>query len=114
MQYAHARLASILRKAGEEPSADVDYSLLADAGDVLLTMLEVGPALRRAVDKNEPSLLTALIIRIASTIHSYLRDHHVLGAEPPVRKARLALVAAARRCLATCLGLLGVAAPDEM
>ncbi|MEZ5989095.1 MAG: arginine--tRNA ligase [Planctomycetota bacterium] len=125
VQYAGARLASILRKAGRPELAAgpgaaapdlgaVDWTALADAGEVLLVMQELGPTLRRAVDKNEPSLVTALMIRLAGSIHSYLRDHHVLNAEEPVRSARLALVAAARRLLATGLGLLGVASPDEM
>ena len=54
------------------------------------------------------------MIELAGEIHSYLRDHHVIGAEPAVRDARLALVAAARNLLKTGLGLLGVAAPDRM
>ena len=56
----------------------------------------------------------AMAIQLAGDIHSYLRDHHVLAAEPAVRDARLALVAAARAMLRTGLGLLGVAAPDRM
>ncbi|MFQ5503369.1 MAG: arginine--tRNA ligase [Planctomycetota bacterium] len=118
VQYAGARLASILRKAGSDsarPSrADPAYEKLADADSVLLTMLEFGPVLRRAIDKNEPSLLTQLMVRTASTIHGYLRDHHVLSAEEPTRTARLALVTASRKLLRTGLGLLGVASPDEM
>ena len=91
VQYAGARLASILRKAGVPRDAEsgaprleldaIDWSTLADADVVLLTMLEFGPTLQRCIDKNEPSTLTGLMIRLASTIHSYLRDHHVLSAE---------------------------------
>lgn len=118
VQYAVARLASILRKAGVDPDAapagEVAWELLADAEDVLLTMAEFGPAVRRAADLSEPSVVTNLTIQIAAAIHSYLRDHHVLRAEPAVRDARLALVAAARSLLRTGLGLLGVAAPDSM
>lgn len=114
VQFAGVRLAGILRKAGQDPTSDVDYALLADADEVLLTMLEFGPTLERCIAKNEPSILTQLMVRVAGSIHAYLRDHWVINADPPVKKARLALVAAARRLLASGLGLLGVASPDEM
>ncbi|MCA8942933.1 MAG: arginine--tRNA ligase [Planctomycetes bacterium] len=119
VQYAGARLASILRKsdAPEDPDAlleGVDWKLLEDAAPVLLTMQEFGPAVVRAAKESEPSVITNLMLRIAGEIHSYLREHHVLRAEPELRNARLALVAAAKRVLATGLGLIGVAAVDEM
>ncbi|MEM7202993.1 MAG: arginine--tRNA ligase [Planctomycetota bacterium] len=119
VQYAVARLSSILRKAdagdgATAASAELDYAALADAEDVLLAMLDFGAALDRAVEQSEPSALTAFAIRLAGAIHSYLRDHHVLGAELPIREARLALVQASRNLLKTSLSLLGVASPDRM
>ena len=115
VQYAIARLAGILRNAGADPAtAAVDWSQLADADRVLLSMLEFGPALQRASEQNEPSVITGLMIEIAGEIHSWLREHRVIDAEPPVRAARLALVAAARRLLETGLGLLGIATPERM
>ena len=117
VQYAHARLASILRKAEELPSVQepIDWELLADADKVLLSMLDFGPMLQRAAEQNEPSVLTGLLIQIAGDIHGYLRDHHVLRAETAeLRRARLLLVMAAKDCLRTGLGLLGVATPEEM
>jgi arginyl-tRNA synthetase len=94
--------------------ADVDYALLADADEVLLAMLDFGPALHRAAAQNEPSVITGFAIQIAGAIHSYLRDHHVLRAEPALRRARLALVAASVRLLETALRLIGVATPKRM
>lgn len=116
VQYAVARLSSILRKAEQAPPAqdEVDWALLADAEHVLLSMLDYGPTLERAVLLSEPSELTSLLIKIAGDVHAYLREHHVLSAEPPVKKARLALVLAARNLLRDGLGLLGVAAPEVM
>lgn len=119
VQYAYARLASILRKAGVTDDGDslcdeVDFGLLADADGVLLQMLDFGTAVQRAAEQNEPSIITNLMIDIAGTIHSYLREHHVLRAEPAVKQARLALVAAARRLLRTGLELIGVATPEQM
>lgn len=116
VQYAVARLAGILRRAGAErvDLAEVDFAQLADADQVLLTMLEFGPAVQRAAEQSEPSVVTNLMIRLAGDIHSYLMQHHVIRAEPELRRARLALVAACRELLRTGLGLLGVAAPDRM
>lgn len=119
VQYAGARLTSILRKSDAPSDAaelleGVDWKLLEDAAPVLLTMQEFGPALARAAKDSEPSVVTNLMVRVAGEIHSYLREHHVLRADPELRKARIALVAAAKRLLATGLGLIGVAAVDEM
>jgi arginyl-tRNA synthetase len=115
VQYAVARLSGILRNAGAaRPPADFDPELLADADRVLLSMLEFGPTVQRASQDNEPSLITRLMIQVAGEIHSWLREHRVIDAEPNVRDARLALVFAARRLLETGLGLLGVAAPERM
>jgi arginyl-tRNA synthetase len=118
VQYAGARLCSILRKAevelGDLDQSHVDWNQLADADRVLLAMHEFGSTVARAAEKNEPYLVTNLMIRIAGEIHSYLRDHHVLRAEQPTRTARLVLVGAARKALEAGLSLLGVAAPQAM
>jgi len=116
VQFACARLSSILRKV-EVPvpaAGDVDFALLADAERVLLVMLDFGTAVQRAAEQSEPSVVTAHTIALAGEIHSYLRDHYVVGAEPAVRDARLVLVDAARRLLTTGLSLLGIAAPERM
>ena len=116
VQFACARLASILRKVEMQvpPTDKVDFALLADAERVLLVMMDFGTAVQRAAEQSEPSLVTAHTIALAGEIHSYLRDHYVVGAEPAVRDARLVLVDAARRLLTTGLSLLGIAAPERM
>ena len=119
VQYAVARLSGILRKCDVDPedgslAEGVDYGLLEDAETVLLTMHDFGSSVRRAADQSEPSVLTNYAIRLAGDVHSYLGDHRVLDAEPEVKRARIALVAAARRVLRSALHLIGVAAPDRM
>ena len=116
VQYACARLSSILRKV-EMPVPDVtsiDFRLLADAERVLLTMMDFEPAVQRAASQSEPSVVTNYTIALAGEIHSYLADHYVVGAEPAIRDARLVLVDAARRLLTTGLFLLGIKAPERM
>lgn len=116
VQYACARLSSILRKVDMPvPSVDsIDFEQLADAERVLLTMMDFAAAVQRAADQSEPSVVTNFTIKLAGEIHSYLADHYVVGAEPAVRDARLVLVDAARRLLTTGLGLLGIQAPERM
>lgn len=116
VQFACARLSSILRKAeAPVPKIDaIDCALLADAERVLLTMMDFGTAVQRAAEQSEPSHVTGHAIALAGEIHSYLRDHYVVGQETKVRDARLVLVDAARRLLTTGLGLLGIAAPERM
>jgi arginyl-tRNA synthetase len=125
VQYACARLSSILRKAEDLDPRDLDaavnallagteFAQLADAERVLLTMLDFGPAVERAAEQSEPSIVTAWAIAMAGEIHSYLREHHVLSAPPPQRRARLVLVAASRKLIQTALYLLGIPAPDRM
>jgi len=116
VQFACARLSSIQRKVGvpvPKPE-NVDFALLADAERVLLVMMEFGTAVQRAAEQSEPSHVTAHTIALAGEIHSYLRDHYVVGAEPAVRDARLLLVDCARRLLTTGLHLLGIPAPERM
>jgi hypothetical protein len=94
-------LTSILEKSEVAPESTVellegiDWEQLADAEDVLLTMAEFGPGVLRAAEQSEPSVITNLMIRLAGSIHAYLKEHHVLRAEPRVRAPRLALVAGA-------------------
>ena len=117
VQYAVARLSGILHKAEaseEIELADIDFSLLADADQVLLTMLDFGPTVQRAAAQNEPSVITNQMIQLAGEIHSYLREHNVIRADAELKNARLALIAAARKLLKLGLRLLGVAAPDRM
>ena len=116
VQYACARLSSILRKVDMPvPAVDsIDFELLADADRVLLTMMDFAAAVKRAADQSEPSVVTSFTIALAGEIHSYLADHYVVSAEPSVRDARLVLVDAARRLLTTGLDLLGIQAPERM
>lgn len=116
VQYACARLSSILRKVDMPvPAIDsIDFEQLADAERVLLTMMDFAAAVKRAADQSEPSVVTNFTIALAGEIHSYLADHYVVGAEPAVRDARLVLVDAARRLLTTGLALLGIKAPERM
>ena len=113
VQYTHARLASIERKAGVVEAAP-DWSVLESAAGILGQMgrfPDVHP-LGRA--NAEPSELTTFVLSLAREVNSWAAKERVLGQEPAVTAARLALVRGARQVLGSSLALLGVGAPPEM
>jgi arginyl-tRNA synthetase len=116
VQYTHARLASIERKAAEtiESSAAPDWAVLEPAAALLVTLGRYRDVLRGAAERAEPSEVTGYLLGLAREVNSWVAKERVLGQDPAVTAARLALVAAARQVLANGLGILGVAALSEM
>jgi len=126
VQYAHARLASLLRNAAElgiELDTDldrVDFGLLTHEreGDLIRTIGEFPRIVASAAELREPHRVARYLEELASAYHKFYDSCRVLpqGDEPatPLTQARLQLCAAARQVLANGLGLLGVSAPDRM
>ena len=119
VQYAHARIASILRKATEAglaPAAGVD-GLLAGAPEAALVreIVRLPEVVEDAVAAAETHGVTAYATELATAFHAFYRDARVVDPDEPDRSARrLALAEAARVTLANALGLLGISAPDSM
>ena len=119
VQYAHARIASILRKAadaGLQP-ADSLRGVLAGAPEAALAraVVRFPEVVEDAVAAEETHGITAYATELATTFHAFYRDARVVDPEEPARSAgRLALAEAARVTLANALGLLGISAPDSM
>ena len=121
VQYAHARIASIRRKAGEEatptePAAEVERAPLADSEKVLVKrLLEFPEEVRTAAARRAPHRICAYSTAVAADFHAFYRDCQVVGAEGPgVEASRLALCLATKRTIAAALGLLGISAPERM
>jgi len=120
VQYAHARIASILRKAGEEtstePSAAGERSPLQDSEKVLVKrLLEFPEEVRTAAARRAPHRICAYSTAVAADFHAFYRDCQVVGAEGEgVEASRLALCLATKRTIAAALGLLGISAPERM
>lgn len=120
VQYAHARLCSIERRAGALPPGDPRLLARADEKAVLMELAALAGHLERAVEQDEPSILAQALLRLAGAVSAWLtagnRDPaaKVLGEDPGLTAARLSLVRAARGALAEGLRLLGLAAPERM
>lgn len=121
VQYAHARIASILRQAGEmgislPTSSQVDLGLLQhDAEIALLKQLAVLPEeILLAALQREPHRLTRYALDLASLFHSFYTHCHILGEQPELRDARLSLIQGVQTVLKKVLGTLGVDAPEQM
>jgi arginyl-tRNA synthetase len=119
VQYAHARIASILRKAadaGLAPAAGVEGALAGASEAALARAIARFPeVVEDAVEAEETQGVTAYATELATTFHGFYRDARVVDADEPGRSAaRLALSEAARITLANALGLLGISAPESM
>ncbi len=116
LQYAHARIQSILRKAASDggPSAG-NLSIAAPAERALaLELLAFGRALTEVEASLEPHRLCGYLYSLASSFSTFFQDCPVLKSEPAERASRLALCDLTARTLATGLDLLGIEAPQRM
>jgi len=123
VQYAHARCCSILRKGGGAPDqGTVDLSLLTSPEEVTLVkeLARIPAAVRAAAADLEPSRLARAVYEAARAWNRFQqagnadRQLRILVDDEPLKRARLALVDAARIGLRKGLELLGVAAPEAM
>ena len=122
VQYAHARIASVLAKAGDErvtgAMADVPVPAgpLEPAERALVKKLVAFPdEVGDAAAKRAPHRICAYALELAQDFTAFYRDCRVVGAEPAeLERFRIALSVASQRTIASALGLLGVSAPDSM
>jgi len=121
VQYAHARIASILRKAEGEGAAGApvvpgERAPLQESEKLLVKrLLEFPEEVRSAAARRAPHRICAHSTAVAADFHAFYRDCQVVGAEGDgVEASRLALCLATKRTIAAALGLLGISAPERM
>ncbi|HWF74662.1 MAG TPA: arginine--tRNA ligase [Solirubrobacteraceae bacterium] len=123
VQYAHARIARMLERAGSERVAaalasvdDWHTGALGDAERTLIKQLIAFPEeIAEAAERRAPHRIVTYALELAQIFTAFYRDCRVVGATPTeVESFRIALSVATKQTIATSLGLLGVSAPDSM
>jgi arginyl-tRNA synthetase len=121
VQYAHARIASMLRRAGEERVAAAlgaprgDLALEPAERELVRRLLEFPAEVVEAAERRAPHRITAYALDLAQVFTAFYRDCRVVGAQPEgLESFRIALSVASRRVIAQSLALLGVSAPAKM
>jgi arginyl-tRNA synthetase len=122
LQYAHARIASILRKAAEGGLAlapgggGVDLTPLTHPNEQALAkeLLRFPAVLAEAAEGRAPQKVATYLRDVATAFSAFYRDSRIIGEAPALAAARLHLAEAARTVLANGLAVLGVSAPERM
>ena len=118
IQYTHARIKSVLRKAAE---ADIDYStagdveLLGEEVELIKTLTEYPAIVTSAARNFAPSIVGAYVYDLCKAFNSYYHDHSILREEnAAVRNFRLRLAEQVASVVSKGMGLLGISVPDRM
>jgi arginyl-tRNA synthetase len=120
VQYAHARIASMLRKAGAERveralSSPLEAPLEAAERSLIKRLIAFPAEAAEAAERRAPHRMASYALELAQDFTIFYRDCQVVGVEPEALESqRIALSVAAQRVIARSLGLLGVDAPDAM
>jgi arginyl-tRNA synthetase len=113
VQYAHARIAGILRRAGSaERSPAPPAELAREERELIKRLVEFPATVAEATERRGPHALPVHAIRIADDFHRFYHEHRVLESE--AQSFRLALCEAAKLVIERSLHLIGVDAPERM
>ena len=121
VQYAHARICSLVSRLAEEgamvpDAAGVDAALFATAEEKALikTLSQLPETVRISARDYDPSHINRYLVTLAGEFHRFYNSCHIKGEEPALLSARLKLADTVRAVIANCLALIGVTAPEKM
>ena len=115
-QYAHARIAAILRRAdgGDAAVPDPSWQPEPAEAELVKALAEFPGLVAEAAERRGPHRIAGYAQDTAKAFHQFYKQCQVIGVDPPVERSRLALCRATARVMATALDLVGVAAPESM
>ena len=116
VQYAHARCASLLRKAAEANASIGGVPALTHASEIELVkaIAKLPYIVREAAELRRIHMLPAYAVELTNAFNAFYRDCPVMVEDDAVRAPRLAMVRAAKTALSSTLGLMGIEAPESM
>jgi arginyl-tRNA synthetase len=121
VQYVHARISSIVRKAQERGISEIVWNDAAISGltepeeiQLIKIMARYPEIVRCSAEYMEPHRITYYLMNLASAFHAYYNKHRVLTDEAELTIGRLYLVLAIKKIIRNGLSLLGVSAPEKM
>lgn len=122
VQYVHARISSIIRKAEGDTQAVSEkggaeaVGLLTEPEEIQLIkqLAQYPETVKASAEMMEPHRITFYLMNLASAFHSYYNKHRVLTGDPALTSSRLYLVVAVKKIIRNGLTLLGVSAPEKM
>jgi len=126
VQYAHARIVSILRnlpaeqaawlsdEGGLAPTSGEDIFVLTHERELIKGLAGFPQLVMEAADRRAPHRVAGYAQELAGLFHVFYKNCRVIGVEPAVSRSRVALCLVSQRVLARCLDLLGVSAPESM
>jgi len=115
LQYTHARICSILKKA-PDLNDNIDWTLLSSNEEFQLvrSLEKFPPTILKGIEQYEPSQLCSTLLNIASAFNTFYHKHMVIQEDEALQNSRLALISAVKQTLANGLALLNMHAPQEM
>jgi len=119
VQYAHARISSIFRKAKDKgieipAPEEVNFKLLKEEMDTVKLLVRFPEIIESAIISLEPHRLIFYIYNLAGCFHRYYYNNPVISGDPSLTKSRLFFVKAIQIVLKNSLNILGISAPEEM
>ena len=116
VQYTHARICSVLRKAENVAAAEYDFNSICDEESqrLLATLARFRDVVINAADENEPYLIVRYAVEVAQNFNRFYYEHRILTENVGETAARLAITRACRIVLSNALHLIGIAAPERM